>query len=88
MRNKVQFEYVLDDLGFFSVSECEAIKQKCDGTSMNIHVKWSNWAGNCTIILASDYRTEEDDFLSNVDDVRKEVVSMFLHKALSELKRW
>jgi hypothetical protein len=55
---------------------------------MNIHVKWSNWAGNCTIILASDYRTEEDDFLSNVDDVRKEVVSMFLHKALSELKRW
>lgn len=39
---------------------------------MNFDISWSNWAGNCTLIVATDYEAEE-----------KEIKDFFLHCALS-----
>lgn len=75
-------EYTLSELGYFMQSECEAIREKCEGTFMNIRVSWSNCAGNCTLIISSDYGTEDMTY----EESEKEVKTMFLHKALSALR--
>jgi hypothetical protein len=67
-------EYVFDELGFFSPDTCERIKAAMDGrTFMNFKVKYSNCAGNCTLIVATEC-TDYDE---------KDVKSLFLHSALS-----
>lgn len=76
-------EYSLSELGYFSAIDCEAIKAKCEGTFMNIEVHWSNFAGNCTLIIVSDYGVEDMTF----SESEKAVKSMFLHKALTELRK-
>lgn len=75
-------EYTFAELGFFTEQDCESIREKCEGTFMNIRVSWSNYAGNCTLIICSDYGTEDMTY----EESEKEVKSMFLHKALTALK--
>ena len=75
-------EYTFVELGFFTEQHCEVIREKCEGTFMNIRVSWSNYAGNCTLIICSDYGTEDMTY----EESEKEVKSMFLHKALTALK--
>ena len=68
-------EYIFDELGFFSEQTCQRIKEKLDGaTYMNFHVKWSNCAGNCNLIVTTDYDAPE-----------QEVKNFFLHCALSKI---
>lgn len=76
-------EFAFDELGYFSESDCKAIKEKCEGTFMNITVTWSNIAGNCTLIVCSDYFPESVSY----EAAEKEVKRMFLHKALSALRK-
>lgn len=75
-------EYSFKELGYFSERDCEAIREKCEGTYMNILVSWSNLAGNCTLIISSDYGTDEMTY----EESEKEVKEMFLHKALTALR--
>lgn len=75
-------EYIFKEMGFFSERECETIREKCEGTSMNILVSWSNCAGNCTLVISSDYGTDEMTY----EESEKEVKEMFLHKALTSLR--
>ncbi len=66
-------EYVFEELGYFAERECQAIKDCLQGFSyMDFDIKWSNCAGNCTLIVATDYEAEE-----------KEIKEFFLHCALS-----
>ena len=69
-------EYVFDELGYFSADDCKALATALDGkTFMNFKVCFSNYAGNCTIIVeadASEY-TEAD------------VKTMFMYVALTTL---
>lgn len=74
-------EYVLSELGYFTESQCERIRAKCEGTYMNIKVSWSNYAGNRTLILTSDYDFGDMSY----DDAANEVKRMFLHYALASL---
>jgi hypothetical protein len=83
---RTRWEYVLEELGCFCECDCKAIKEKAEGTFMNIEVEWSNCFGNCTLIITSDYRTDEK-FSEVYEDVKKEVVAMFLNKALSALRK-
>lgn len=76
-------EYAFTELGYFSERDCEAIREKCEGTFMNIKVSWSNHAGNCTLIICSDYGTDDMSY----EESEKEVKTMFLHKALSALRK-
>ena len=68
-------EYAFTELGYFTECQCEAIRKKCEGTYMNIRVSWSNYAGNCTLIICTDY-----------EDTEENIKNFFLHKALAALK--
>lgn len=68
-------EYTFTELGFFGERECEAIKEAMQGkTYMNFNVKWSNCAGNCTLIVCTDY-----------EDTESEIKNFFLHCALGQI---
>lgn len=69
-------EYPLD-LGFFCREECEAIARAMDGkTFMNFKVRCSSMAGNCTLIVETDYDAEPE-----------EIRRFFLNCALAELAK-
>lgn len=68
-------EYIFTELGYFSVRECKAIKEVLDGYSyMNFIIKWCNQAGNCTLVVCTDY-----------DDTEEEIKTFFLHCALGKI---
>lgn len=73
-------EYTFEELGYFAERECKAIKEQLQGYSyMNFDITWSNCAGNCTLIVRTDY-----------EDSEKEIKNFFLHCALGmifQLKR-
>lgn len=70
-------EYLFTELGFFTKDSCERIKKAMDGrTFMNFKISWSNCAGNCTLIVATDY-----------NDTEEHIKSFFLYAALTELGR-
>ena len=70
-------EYVFTELGYFTEKECENIKNALDGrTYMHFSITWSNCAGNCTLIVRTDY-----------EDTEENIKSFFFHVALSELAR-
>ena len=53
-------EYTFEELGYFAERECQALKDCLQGFSyMDFDIKWSNYAGNCTLIVATDYEAEE-----------------------------
>ena len=70
-------EYVFDELGFFSPDTCERIKAAMDNrTYMDFRVSWSNHAGNCTLMICTDFEVTEE-----------QINSFFLYAALTELGR-
>lgn len=70
-------QYVFKELGYFLESECQAIKDALQGkTYMNFDISWSNQAGNCTLIVSTDY-----------EDEPQEIKNFFLNCALSEIYR-
>ena len=70
-------EYIFTELGYFTEKECENIKNALDGkTYMNFSITWSNCAGNCTLIVRTDY-----------EDTEENIKRFFFHVALSELAR-
>ena len=69
-------EYVFSELGYFCEGECQAIKEQLQGTTfMNFDICWSSHAGNCTLIVKTDYEAEPE-----------KIKNFFLHCALSVLK--
>ena len=55
-------EIVLNELGYFSERECEAIKEEMQGkTYMNFDVDWSKQGINCTLIVKTDYEEDEQN---------------------------
>lgn len=55
-------QYVFDELGYFTESTCRRIKNAMSGTTfMNFEISWSNCAGNCTLIIATDYEASEQE---------------------------
>lgn len=68
-------EYLFTELGFFTKDSCERIKKAMDGrTFMNFKVEYSNCAGNCTLIICTDYEETEEN-----------IKNFFLHCALEAL---
>ena len=69
-------EYVFDELGYFSADDCKALATALDGkTFMNFKVRFSNYAGNCTIIVEADAP----------EYTEANVKTMFMHVALTTL---
>lgn len=70
-------EYPITELGYFTKTEAEAIKKEMDGkTYMRFQVGYSNFAGNYTLIIKTDY-----------DETEEEIKNTFLHCCLSALAR-
>ncbi len=68
-------QYTFKELGYFSQRECEKIREKLQGkTFMRFGVGWVNQAGNCNLVISTDYDAPES-----------EVKEMFLHAALSAI---
>lgn len=68
-------EYSLTELGYFTVSQCEAIKKCLQGESMmDFDIAWSNCAGNCTLIIKTDY-----------PEPAQKIKNFFLHCALGKI---
>ena len=72
-------EYSFSELGYLSAQDCEALAIALNGKSfMNFKVSYSNYAGNCTLIVAVDETTAEQ---YNEAEIR----SMFMHVAFTTL---
>ena len=72
-------EYIFSELGYLSVQDCEAIATALNGKSfMNFKISYSNYAGNCTLIVVVDENTAETY-------TEAEIKSMFLHIAFTTL---
>ena len=70
-------QVVFNELGYFTESQIEAIKDELDMASyMSFNVSFSNCAGNRTLIVSTDYEAGEE-----------EIKNMFLHCALSSICR-
>lgn len=70
-------QVVFNELGYFTESQIEAIKDELDMASyMSFNVSSSNCAGNRTLIVSTDYEAGEE-----------EIKNMFLHCALSSICR-
>jgi hypothetical protein len=66
---------ILSNLGFFTEGQCKRIKEKLQGkTYMDFDITWSNEAGNCTLIVRTEY-----------DGTFEEIKSMFFNLVLSSL---
>ena len=69
-------EHVFTELGYFQDAQCEAIKAHLQGeTYMRFDIRWSSWAGNCTLVVATE----------RPGTTEQELAGMFLHRALSEI---
>ena len=69
-------EKIFEELGFFTEQTCKTMQKVMDGTSyLGLQVKYSNYAGNCTLIVRSD----------NDEATPDDIGTMFLHVALGEL---
>lgn len=59
-------EYPLNELGYFTENQCEKIKRFMDGkTYLNFEVAYSNCAGNCTLIVKTNYK-ESEEFIKSM----------------------
>ena len=62
--------------GYFSKDVCEKLKEKLSGqTYMNFQIGYSNCAGNCTLMISTNYP----------DTTEEELHDMFLHFVLNML---
>ena len=53
-------EYTFSELGFYTDKDIERIREKMEGkTFMNFHISSSNFCGNHTLIIETDYNAPE-----------------------------
>lgn len=53
-------QYIFDHW-YLTETNCKNIKEKFEGKSyMHFHISWSNEAGNCTLIVGTDYEESEE----------------------------
>ena len=75
-------EYVLESLGFFSESAMKGLKKKAEGkTFMEFRIKWSNCAGNCTLIVVTDFF---DGLDVPYEEQKQYVCNVLMHFIISE----
>lgn len=76
-KKKVIKEYPFPELGYFTEWEIDKIKTALDGESyMHFQIGSSNFSGNHTLIVKTDYEADEE-----------EIKSFFLHVALSQFSQ-
>ena len=69
--------YVFNELGYFTEGTCLKLHEKLEGkTYMRFHITWSNLAGNCVLIVETNYK-----------DTAKHIKQFFLACALTILAR-
>ena len=70
-------EYWLEELGNFNEDVCKALQEEFNGaTYYNIKVRYSNFAGNCTLGIESNAASKKES---------KKAAMMFLAVALNRM---
>lgn len=70
-------EYWLEELGYFSEVVCKALQEEFNGaTYFDIKIKYSNYAGNCTLGVDSNATNKKQ---------AKKAAMMFLAVALNRI---
>ena len=68
-------EIIFNELGYFTENAMKKLKNAMEGkTFMNFKISWSNLAGNCTLVVSTDY-----------DETVEEIKNFFLASALTTL---
>ena len=80
---KKTIEIWFEDLGYFSKGDCETLKEKVKGSYYNLNVIYSNYAGNYTIGVTTDYDYEA--YGMTREELEQEVKIMFVHKVIDAL---
>lgn len=66
-------EYPLVEFGYFTEEQCRVLAKALNGgTYMHFEVSYSNYAGNCTLIVKTNYDTE-----------REKIVGLFMQYLIS-----
>lgn len=71
------------EFGYFSKDECETLKNKVSGSLFNLKVIYSNWDGNCSIGVTTDFDYEAHGMTR--DDLENEIKVMFVRKIIGAM---
>lgn len=75
--------YLGDDLGNMTERDCQTVKKLMDGKSFyRFDVSWSNYAGNCQLIVKTCYKG------ANPLEVKKMFLSVYFTEAANVLRRF
>lgn len=80
---KKTIEIWFDDLGYFSKGDCETLKEKVKGSYYNLNVIYSNYAGNYSIGVTTNYDYEA--YGMTREELEQEVKIMFVRKVIDAL---
>ena len=80
---KKTIEIWFEDLGYFSKGDCETLKEKVKGSYYNLNVIYSNYAGNYSIGVTTDYDYEA--YGMTREELEQEVKIMFVRKGIDAL---
>jgi len=80
---KKTIEIWFEDLGYFSKGDCETLKEKVKGSYYNLNVIYSNYAGNYSIGVTTDYDYEA--YGMTREELEQEVKIMFVRKVIDAL---
>ena len=80
---KKTIEIWFEDLGYFLKGDCETLKERVKGSYYNLEVIYSNYAGNYTIGVTTDYDYEA--YGMTREELEKAVRIMFIRKVIDAL---
>ena len=82
MQIKGEFMLEISINGYFTENQCKAIKEKLEGkTFYKFKISWSNYAGNCSLIIRSDINNGH----KNNTYTNENLKDMFIHYILNKL---
>ena len=82
---KKTIEIWMTELGYFGKRDCEALKEKVKGSFYNLEVIYSNYAGNYTIGVTTDYDYEA--YGMTREELEQEVRIMFIRLVIDALEK-
>lgn len=82
---KKTVEIWMTELGYFGKRDCEVLKEKVKGSYYNLNVIYSNYAGNYSIGVTTDYDYEA--YGMTREELENEVKIMFIRLVIDALEK-
>ena len=82
---KKTVEIWMTELGYFGKRDCEVLKEKVKGSYYNLNVIYSNYAGNYSIGVTTDYDYEA--YGMTLEELEQAVKIMFIRLVIDALEK-